>query len=125
MAPRELDPRFSGSPAGIESLTADFHGDTIWNFVDGFSRNYHVLREPTAPSYARVLSLVWNCHEDFDESLTAQSNEPVVITAIDVSLFTRVTCTVVYDWLNNYSGSHLDVMYIFTYLFDRSTEFVS
>lgn len=105
MAPRELDPRFSGSPAGIESLTADFHGDTIWNFVDGFSRNYHVLREPTAPS--------------------AQSNEPVVITAIDVSLFTRVTCTVVYDWLNNYSASHLDVMYIFTYLFDRSTEFVS
>ena len=125
MAQQVLNLRLSRSSTGIERLTSKIQRDAIWDFVDGFSRNCHILRESTTPSYVNVLVGAWSSVVCTPRCLTAQTYEAIVVTAIDVSFFARITCAVIYDWLNRNPRSHFDVVYTFPGLFNCPTEFVS
>ena len=125
MVQQVLNSRISRSSIGIERLTSKIQRDAIWDFVDGFSRNCHILRESTTPSYVNILVGDLSSVVCIPRSLTAQTYKAVFVTAIDVSFFARITCAVIYDWLNRNPRSHLDVVYTFARLFNCPTEFVS
>lgn len=86
-------------------------------------RQNNMLRQPAAPAYPIVSTEIAPLS---DRGIrTTESDEPVLVAAIDEAGLARPACPIIYYRLNNNSISDLHVVYLLAHLFNNPAKLVA